>query len=103
MNTFEITPAAWREIEDIYVYISIDSPQSASRFLDKCQETFTWLADSPNVGRPWRGRDPRTRGVRVWSVAGFPNHLIFYRPRRGSILILHVLSGARDLDRQMER
>jgi plasmid stabilization system protein ParE len=35
----------------------------------------------------------------VWAVAGFPNHLVFYRVRRGTVLIRHVLSGARDLDR----
>src|SRR5258706_1543713 len=79
--TFEVTPEAWRDIEDIRGYIAIDSPRAADRFLRRCEETFAWLTAMPRAGRAWRGRAQRTSGIRVWTVAGFPNHLLFYRVR----------------------
>jgi len=37
-------------------------------------------------------------GVRSWTVTGFENYLIFYRPVEGGIEILRVVHGARDLE-----
>lgn len=98
MTRYVVRPSARRDIEDIAVYIGSDSPDAARRFLRQCEETFDWLAGMPRVGRPWRARSRRAQGIRVWAVAGFPNHLVFYRIRARSVLILHVMSGWRDLD-----
>jgi toxin ParE1/3/4 len=99
VSGYLVLPAAIADIEDIYVYIALDSPDTAARFPAACDETFRWLAQSPRAGRIFRGK--QTRGVRVWPVAGFPNHLIFYRVRSGMIVVLHVLAGMRDLDRHV--
>ncbi|MFN0011486.1 MAG: type II toxin-antitoxin system RelE/ParE family toxin [Phycisphaerales bacterium] len=103
MSRYEVVASAWRDIEDLYVYFAVESPPTAERFLDRCRETFAWLADAPLAGRLWRGRSRTTRGIRVWHVAGFPNHLIFYRARGGAIVILHVLGGARDIGPALSR
>ncbi|MBL8885290.1 MAG: type II toxin-antitoxin system RelE/ParE family toxin [Phycisphaerales bacterium] len=99
MSSFTVRPSARIDIEDQHFYLFLDSPSAADRFLEKCHETFSWLAKHPHVGRPWRGDSVQTRGLRVWNVGGFPNHLIFYRPNRRSIAIVRVLAGNRDLDR----
>lgn len=41
---------------------------------------------------------PKAAGIRSWSITGFPNHLIFYRPVEGGIEVLRVLHGARDIN-----
>ena len=98
---YRVTPDATRDIEEILTYLATESIDAARRFAMQCDETFAWLAQAPRAGRLWRGRAARTRDVRMWPVAGFPNHLIFYRPARAGVVVLHVMSGARDLDRQL--
>ncbi len=98
---YRVRSRAWADIESIYIYLGLHSPQAASLFIDRCIHTFAWLASVPRVGRVWNSPVPRLKGIRVWSVSGFPNHLIFYRPGSNGILILRVLSGARDLPRHV--
>jgi plasmid stabilization system protein ParE len=97
VSGYLVTPAAERDIENLCVYIGLDSLEASERFRSRCHETFSWLAGMPRAGRAWPARSPRLRGVRIWAVAGFPNHLVFYRPRGRELVILHVMSGARDL------
>jgi plasmid stabilization system protein ParE len=44
------------------------------------------------------GVNPRLAGIRVGSVEGLPNHLVFYRQIEGGIVVIRVLHGARDID-----
>jgi toxin ParE1/3/4 len=50
------------------------------------------------MGRRWQSTNPRLSDVRVWRVAGFPNHLIFYRIVEDGIEAVHLIHGARDVD-----
>jgi toxin ParE1/3/4 len=52
----------------------------------------------PGMGHRYESADPRLAGIRIWSVKGFPNHLIFYGPFDGGIEVIHLLHGARDID-----
>ncbi|MFC1707767.1 DDE-type integrase/transposase/recombinase [Planctomycetota bacterium] len=38
-------------------------------------------------------------GIRMWSIRGFKNHLIFYRPSPEGLDVVRVLHGARDIPR----
>lgn len=102
MSSFQVRPNAWKDIESIYTYIALDSPESAMRFLDCCEATFSWLARMPRAGRVRLSRSTRTKGIRMWRVIGFPNHTVFYRAARHKVVIVHVYSGVRDLDRLLE-
>jgi len=55
------------------------------------------LAVMPGMGEAFATSHPRLQGVRRFRVAGFPNHLIFYREIEGGIEVVRVLHGARDL------
>ncbi len=90
------SPRALRDLEDLYVYIALDSPSSADRFLASAEHTFRFLAQFPGAGRPWRSRRRRLRGVRWWPVDRFRSILAFYRDVGDAIEILHVIHGARD-------
>jgi toxin ParE1/3/4 len=52
----------------------------------------------PGLGSRYESDDARLAGVRVASVRGFRNHLVFYREFDKGIEVLHVLHGARDID-----
>lgn len=99
MSSYRVTPLARLEIEDITLFLALDSMNAALRFQERCDETFAWLADAPGAGRVWKAGRSANAQVRVWPVAGFPNHLIFYEAGRRGIVVLHVLAGARDLSR----
>jgi toxin ParE1/3/4 len=34
----------------------------------------------------------------MWRVAGFPNHLIFYRPVESGVEVIRVLHAKRDIE-----
>lgn len=91
-------PRAIYAIIDMAEYIGRSSPAAAERFLDATEATFAQLEGMPGMGRLYDSPDPRLAGVRVWSVKGFPNHLIFYRPLDSGIEVLHMLHGARDIN-----
>jgi toxin ParE1/3/4 len=78
-------------------YIGRDSPASADRFLNAVESTFAHLEAFPGSGHPHESDEPKLAGVRVWSVKGFRNYLIFYRPFDGGVEIIHLLHGARDI------
>ena len=50
------------------------------------------------MGSVRRYNDPALVDVRMWRVAGFPNHLIFYRPIGRGIEVLRVLHAKRDIE-----
>jgi toxin ParE1/3/4 len=96
-------PRAIYAIINLAEYIGQDSPASAERFMDATEETFKQLEEMPGLGHRHESPDPRLAGVRVWSVRGFPNHLIFYKPFERGIEVLHLLHGARDVDTALAR
>jgi toxin ParE1/3/4 len=78
-------------------FIGSRSLASAERFLDATEETFEQIERAPGIGHRYESDDEGLGEIRIWSVKGFPNHLIFYRPFPLGIEILHLLHGARDI------
>ena len=77
--------------------------ETAERFLDAVQSTFESLAKMPKVGSLCALRKPALRRIRRWPVKGFENWLIFYQPRRNGVEIVHVIHGAREIERSARR
>jgi len=71
--------------------------------MDAVEETLADLERMPGMGHRYESARRQLAGIRVWSVKGFPNHLIFYRPTKEGIEVLHVLHGARDIDAAFAR
>jgi len=55
------------------------------------------IGEQPGVGSLRFAHLPMLDGLRVSSVSGFENHLIFYIDRQAYIDIVRVLHSARDL------
>jgi toxin ParE1/3/4 len=69
----------------------------AERFLDAAEAAFNLLANMPEMGTLCGFQSSEAAGLRVWSIPGFENHLIFYRPIEGGIDVIRVIHGARDI------
>jgi toxin ParE1/3/4 len=90
-------PKARRELEDIAVHISRHRPSAARGFLITVRKLYDALAAMPAMGSPWEPENQRFADIRFFTIPRYPNYVIFYRPVRGGVEILHVLHGARDL------
>lgn len=88
---------AREDLIESYLFIGLDSPGAAERFLLAAEESCDALADMPEIGHRWESEDDRLQGVRVWHVKGFESWLIFYRTTEMQIDVLRVIHGARDI------
>jgi plasmid stabilization system protein ParE len=48
--TLRFRPDALRDLEDIYEYIAVDSPEHAGKFIDLIESKCAALAQSPLMG-----------------------------------------------------
>ena len=95
-------PAAERDVDDIAEYIARDSLDSALRFYAAVRSDAQKLADMPGLGPIYGFKSAGHADIRFWPVAGFRNHLMFYRPAPDGVEVIRVIHGARDLQRQMQ-
>jgi toxin ParE1/3/4 len=90
---------AIRDIADIHLFIAMNNPTAADRFLDALRLTFRTLARWPEVGPHYQSNRAELTGMRFWPVRRFTNYLIFYRvtAARRHLHIIRILHSARDL------
>ena len=84
-------PEAEADLDDIWLHIALDDPDSADRFIDLIEERCQLLAENPRMGRHPPELAP--------SLRSFPigNYIIFYVPIENGIEIIRVVSGGRDI------
>jgi len=88
-------PEAENDLDEIWLYIAQDNPQSADRFLDHINEKIEQLAVFPKMGA---SRDDIKEGLRVFPVG---NYLIFYFPLTDGVDIVRVLHGSMEAERHL--
>lgn len=92
-----VREVARADLDEIANYIARDNVPAGHRFYFAFWDTADLLASLPGIGKRRRLRDPALAEIRSWSVKGYENYLIFYRPTDAGIEVLRVLHGARDL------
>lgn len=92
MSRYVFTPAAARDLEEIWNYVARDSPDAADRVIGDIRDALEGLADHPRMGR--QRDDLADETLRAWPVHSY---LIIYRPEQRPIEIVRVVSGFRDL------
>lgn len=93
MGIVKKLPAAEQDLIEIGVYIALDSPVNADRFVDAIEKECQKLADSPFLlGRGCEGLHPDLRRH------NFKRYAIVYRPIPDGIELVGVFHGSRELD-----
>ncbi len=92
-----VRPRALADLEELAVWFGGVEPRLAHRFLAGALATLERLAHFPNAGAPHSCEHGWLRGTRRARVDGFERVLVFYRVVAGSVEVLRVLDGARDL------
>ena len=101
MRNTRFSIAAREEMDSYAAYIGKDSPEAASRFLRAARLTAADLAAFPYIGREmilWRLRVP---GIGRLRIIGFPKHFVVHRVTPGTIDVLSVSHGPRNLPKVM--
>ena len=70
----------------------------AMRWEKAVASTLLRISRRPHAGSPCNFSATELRGTRRVPVAGFPKHLVFYRPYPDKIVVLRIVHGARDLE-----
>ena len=85
------------DLHSLVAYIDQFNPSAAERFLSALFPALDELAEMPGKGSPKYFRDKRLEGIRSWSISGFRNFLILYRPMPDGIDVVAIVHGARDI------
>jgi plasmid stabilization system protein ParE len=102
INKLIIRPAAQADIDEQAAYLAEHAGEVvAYRFLSAIEETTTALLKMPDMGAPWVSDHPRLQNIRRCSVAGFPNHLFFYRHEACGVEVLHLYHGSEDVEARL--
>jgi toxin ParE1/3/4 len=88
-----------RDIADIHLFIAVENPDAAERFLAALRLSFRTLAQWPEIGPRYQSNGAELAGMRFWPVRRFTNYLIFYRviEKPGRLHIVRILYGAWDV------
>jgi toxin ParE1/3/4 len=85
---------ARRDLDQIWIHVAKESKStdSADRLLDSIRDTCNRLGRSPYIGR--KRDEDLASGMRSIPCG---NYLIFYRVNAGTVRIVRVLHGMRDM------
>ncbi len=93
-----LKPQAKVDLVELSDFISQRNLAAAERFLDAVEAALGRLSKMPELGTPCDFQSSSAAGIRVWSISGFGNYLIFYRCQEDTIDIVRVLHGSRDIE-----
>jgi plasmid stabilization system protein ParE len=92
------TSLARADIADTTYYLAERSAGAAVKFFDCVRYSTQLLSKMPELGAVARLEDQRTKGIRIWPVKDFSNHLIFYQIETEELIVLRVLHGSTDYE-----
>lgn len=91
MPNILITPAAEKDLINLWVHIARDNRTAADTVYEAAEQTFVTLASMPNIGTLYQPRRARLKGVRFFPVKQFRKYMIYYRATADGIEIIRVL------------
>ena len=88
---------ARQDILDLIAYITNDKHSAAQNVFAAYEHTLSLLAENPEIGWSYPTDNPRLSGLRAFPIGRYRSYLIFYRYGSGTLDVIRVLHGMRDL------
>ena len=96
---YRISKRAGRDLDSIWRYLAKNaSIDTAERVEEEFRRAIKSLAEMPGMGH--ERAELRGKPYRFWAVYSY---LIVYRVEGGTLIVVRVIHGARDLDRLFNR
>jgi plasmid stabilization system protein ParE len=93
-------PAARQDFITHYAYLAENASfETAKRFRQAVDRTYTELAGMPRMGVPGKTGEGKYSGVRLWRVRRFKEYLIAYRPYGEGVAIERLIHAKQDYQR----
>lgn len=86
-----VSRLATKDLDEIWFFIAQDNLAAADKFVNSLTDSFQPLTSFPRLGRNREDLGPDLRSFPV------KNCLVVYRLHKGSIEIVRVLQGGRDV------
>lgn len=97
-----LTDDAARDLEEIYDYVlRRDAPGKADQVLDRIEEVFSSLSQSPKRGT--YPNELRALGIREYREVFFKPYRIIYRVLDRTVYVLLIADGRRDMQSLLQR
>jgi toxin ParE1/3/4 len=94
---------ARQSLEKIADYLAdAASLKVAIRFLERAEEAFAFILNSPGAGHQQEFRSPRLGPVRAWPIRGFRKWRVYYREVVDGVEVLDVMHGAQNQEARLE-
>ena len=84
------------DLDELWRYLARRSPEDATAFTERLEDTFKLLADFPQLGRE---RSDLRPGVRAYV---YRRYVILYREFGDGVLVEAVIRGERDIGGMFE-
>lgn len=97
MSVIIKAPAAQADLIEIWRFIGVNNPGSATELIRKIERKLKILAENPSIGRRREDLSPNLRSLSVGK------YVIFYRPINRGIEVARILHGSRDIDNFFDR
>ncbi len=81
------------DLSDAYAWLAERDVTAAGRLLDEVDAVVGLLALFPDIGRVRSELGPGVRSIRLQRF----RHVVFYRRSDGTLVLLRLLHGARDI------
>lgn len=102
MSNILITPAAEKDLINLWIYIARDNRAAADKVYETAEQTFVTLAAMPSIGTLYQPRRARLEGIRFFPVKQFRNYIIYYRATADGIEIIRVLHAHMERQKRLE-
>jgi plasmid stabilization system protein ParE len=96
--SYEVTPQAEHDIEEIIRYIALDNASAAFMMFERFYEAFRLIGDNPKIGHT--RTDLTDQDVRFWMVK--PRYHVIYTEKTVPPLIARVFPADMDIAREMK-
>ena len=96
-TTYQLTPRALDDLDEITSYIAVDSKAASDRVESAIFDACKMLARNPFLGS--RRKEVTALPVCFWVVTRFPSYVIVFRPETAPLQVVAVLHAKRDIRR----
>lgn len=96
MPHYVLSLQARRDLIDIWKYIAQNNEEAADGLYERFYQVFALLGKHPYAGQ---ASDNIELGTRKFPVG---NYIVYYRPKKRHVQILHVFHGKRDQGKAMK-
>lgn len=71
--------------------------------MNEVEANLELLCENPLLGTRYEPVSEVGSDLRYWTMAAFPNHVIFYRVESEFVTIVRILHGSRDIHTAIDR